>query len=230
VVLVLLDFMMKHITILNKNLSSISDRSLIFDLDNTIFDENIFLNQGYFRISQFINSKYGIDVNEVHNFLWAAFMNGSRSSLFNRMLKHFNLEELVSIENLLAVFRNIENQKLVIFKYFQIFLMKNINFYIITNGNRLQQVSKFIALDLHNYSQCLDIIFAESLALKPNTDSYDFLRKKWVLNKPIYIGDSSIDEEFSKNCNIDLIKINFDRNESGFIIEESISFEMIINS
>jgi putative hydrolase of the HAD superfamily len=224
-VLDLFDFMMKHTTILDNFICSISDRSLIFDLDNTIFDENIFLHQGYFRISHFLNSRYGIDANEVLNFLWSSFLNGSRSNLFNKMLVHFNLEKMISIENLLAVFRNMENQKLAILEYFQDFLLRNIDFYVITNGNLLQQSSKFMALGLHKYSQCLEVIYAESFASKPKVDSYHFLQTKRVLNKPIYIGDSGIDEEFARNCSIEFLKINFERDNSGFIIENSISFK-----
>jgi len=218
--------MMRHITILDNTFSSISDRSLIFDLDNTIFDENIFLYQGYFRISHYINSKYGVDANEVHNFLWTSFLNGSRSNLFNQMLEHFNLEESLSIETLLAVFRNVEHQELVIFKYFHNFLVRNVDFYVITNGNRVQQASKFMALGLHKYPQCLDVIYAECFALKPKADSYHFLLKNRVLNRPLYIGDSTIDEEFARNCNIDFLKINFERNNAGFINESSISFKL----
>lgn len=222
----LFGFMMKRTTILHDSFYPLANRSLIFDLDNTIFDENIFLYKGYARIARYINSVYELDANEVHQFLWLSFLNGSRFGLFEKMLGHFGLKEMVPINDLLGVFRNLGDDKLPIFKYFRRFLGEDIEFYIITNGNKLQQKAKIVSLGLSGYPQFIDVIYAEGSISKPRCDSYYKLANKSLLNKPVYIGDSNIDEEFAGNCGIDFIKINFERDNSGYVIESSISFEM----
>ena len=44
------------------------------------------------------------------------------------------------------------------------------------------------------------------------------------LNPCVYIGDSDIDKEFSKNCSFDFIKIIYSRNQEWEIIENDIKF------
>jgi len=179
-------------------------RTLIFDLDNTIYDEIQFLLYAY----QSVSKKYiGSRKKKVFKFLLETLEGVGRTNIFNKMLKNFPNEDLC-VEDCLKIMREpIPDGILKINDWFSKYCQKTSNsqLLIITNGNALQQKHKVASLNLDIFFKYVHVIYADNYAPKPDPLSYIALSKKYKLHNPIYIGDHSTDYEFAKNCRIDFI-------------------------
>lgn len=214
--------MMKFTT--NKELSSYlqSNYNLIaFDLDNTIYDEFLFLRSVYKNISYLSFKKDSKMQEESFKWLIETFIKYGRSNLIDNFIIKFNLDTKISKELLLRSFINIKLQ-IKPFVYFLPLIQKiKIPSILITNGNVKQQKLKLRYLDISD--KFTEIIFANNNKPKPDPECIYYYKKNY--DSIIYIGDSNTDKEFALNSNIDLILINYLRDSFGFINEKSIYFE-----
>ncbi|TCV26775.1 HAD family hydrolase [Vibrio crassostreae] len=187
----------------------ISGRTLIFDLDNTLYNEFDFLKQQYFLVSRFFCPD---EIEIAYDYLVSTFLSEGRGSLFNKFQEHFNLE--YDISSVLECFRTYSSDNLGSLKCYAWFLdlLKHYDgdesLIIITNGNVLQQQEKIKRLNLNEIYGNTVVIYANDHSPKPDRSSYDFLSNCQLLNKPIYIGDSIVDFNFSKNCDLEYFDVN----------------------
>lgn len=179
-------------------------RSLIFDLDNTIYSEIQFLSYAY----QAISKKYkGSREKRVFTYLLDTLESSGRTNIFNKMLKNFP-HEYLSVKDCLEIMRQpIPDGILKINNWFSKYCQKTSKsqLLIVTNGNPMQQKHKVASLNLRNFFKYVHVIYANTYAPKPDPLSYIALSKKYKLHGPIYIGDHHTDYEFAKNCSIDFI-------------------------
>ena len=112
---------------------------LVFDLDNTIYDENIFLKWCFKKISElYPNSQ------DVYFFLAYTFSKSGRINLFDKLIKKFgDCGYNDPISNFLNVYRNF-NGDLEFNQWFYDYMLqtKCDSIFIITNGNLMQQKTK----------------------------------------------------------------------------------------
>jgi len=190
-------------------LKSIYDNKfLIFDLDNTIYDEKIFLFKVYKEISELFDS----NCKEIYHYLVNDFLINDRKKLFNRLLERYSNQN-ISIKDCLSTMRNHKNKNsLKPFNWFISFcnLLKDYDeIKIITNGNSQQQRNKTGSLNLYGKKVTLNVVCANDYKPKP---SYESLRafKDMPENRTdiYYLGDSQIDYEFCKNAKINFINVN----------------------
>ena len=182
-------------------------RSVIFDLDDTIYPEITFLKNRYKRISKEIfNNKWETS----YKFLVNEFETYGRKNIFDKLIYHFDLE--LSVADILKIFRDYKNNNISIepylwFKKLSDELDKSFALLIITNGNPTQQNFKLKILNLNESFPSIKCIFADKYGRKPGTGSYEAMKKKIALCEPIYVGDSIVDSEFSYNCNLEFIDV-----------------------
>lgn len=196
-------------------------RSLIFDLDNTIFDENKFLFTVYKKIARCTAKVSGLDYRELYGFLSKTFLCDGRRNLFDKFLREFDLLSYITTQDLVAILREPFGFKLRCFKYFSTYLLNMRRTFIITNGNSMQQRRKYEALGLQAYGSIIGLVCADEYVPKPQPNAYYRLAERYALVRPIYVGDSEVDEEFSRQCRIGFAKLVFDRDADGFAIESS---------
>lgn len=229
--MVSLDFMMRSIL---KPIEFFRDKlehsEFIFDLDNTIYDENIFLNKSYLTISEHLKNFTNSSSDEIHNYLWNYYLKNGRKNIFDKLIADFSFDIDINIEYVLKIFRTRKNFEIKIFRYFIEFLNMIIScdssrYFIITNGNISQQKNKYSYLQSAFTMAPESIIYANQYSPKPSNKSFKILNEKYSINNPIYIGDSDIDLTFSENCSIEFARIIFNRNEYGFIDDSSIMIE-----
>lgn len=180
-------------------------RSVIFDLDNTIYPEISFLENRYKLISKEV---FGEDWEGPYKFLLNEFEIHGRKNIFNKLISQFDLK--LSSTDILKIFRNYENNTIAItpypwFKKLSDELEKNFSLLIITNGNPAQQRFKVKMLNLNEFFPSINCIFADEYGGKPGKGPYEALAKEIALYKPIYIGDSVIDSKFCDNCNFEFL-------------------------
>lgn len=186
---------------------------IIFDLDNTLYNENEYLFEGYENIAKYIESKYNIRFLNTYTFLKNRFLERGRINLFNDMISYFELDEneLSSILELLRTYK--PKNKFHLFPIMKNFLCEietsETDYVIITNGNVHQQKNKVenILWGILNPK----IVYANLIKPKPYPDSFlDYLskqNKKYQRSKIMLIGDNEIDNDFATNINCKFVNV-----------------------
>tara|TARA_B100000989_G_C19494816_1_gene451494 strand:- start:642 stop:1241 length:600 start_codon:yes stop_codon:yes gene_type:complete len=182
-------------------------RQLLFDLDNTIYLEKEYLFRVYKKISK---SAIYNEPNRIYNFLERTFINEGRKNLFNKLLIKFP-SETFSIDQCLAIMRNFQCDNCIdIFPWFRKFLSSMDSDFvikIITNGTEKQQKNKINSINFNWPKDLIEVVYASSIAPKPEKLSFFNLKGSENFISPIYIGDSSSDELFAKNLDIEFYNV-----------------------
>ena len=178
-------------------------RQLVFDLDNTIYEETQFLFKVYKEISKTaINNEPDI----IYKFLKKNFIEEGRKDLFNKLKKKFPSESF-TVENCLSIMKNFKcNSCIKTFPWFKKFLSQMKSDFIIkiiTNGTLQQQQNKIKSIKFNWPKELIEVIYASSIESKPKVLSFYKLKSVENFISPIYIGDSSVDKQFSKKLNIE---------------------------
>ena len=205
-------------------ISMASDRfdTLVFDLDNTIYDENEFLFNRYSAIAELVACNNVSKVLPTFEYLRNTFQMKGRAQLFDNFLSRFNLKGCHTVEELITCMRQ-PLEDLTPFNYFE-HLVRSFHgrLYLVTNGNPSQQQNKLIALGI---VECFSgIVFADTLEKKPSKISLMPLLTHGRLGRAAYIGDSDVDYAFAINCRLPFLRINFKRDLSGLVDQKSIRF------
>jgi putative hydrolase of the HAD superfamily len=184
-------------------------RSLIFDLDNTIYNEREFLFHAYRNISKWINDNFGCNEREVFNFLSNTFLLSGRRQIFDKLQSEFQIKEATFITTCLKVLRNTVVFPLIQpYPYFPKFIKKikgNLVF-IITNGTPDQQKNKIKSINW-GIGCNKKVVYANLYLPKPSSESFLYLKKEYDLKQPIYIGNLPEDYLFAQNCGVDFIEV-----------------------
>lgn len=180
---------------------------LVFDLDDTLYDEIEFVKGGFIHVSKFLAKKLFIDYLLIYNKMIMLLESNGRGNIFNDILREHNIFSKSLLKKCISIYRyhdpkiKLNNDALRCLQRF-----KNYNKYIVTDGNKLVQKSKINAL---NASQHFKKIFITHYYGKKNAkpSPYCFLKISKLENvsfdQIIYLGD---------NPNKDFIKIK----EMGF--------------
>lgn len=183
-------------------------RSVIYDLDDTIFPEIAFLENRYKLICEklFLNDWEG-----PFKFLLGEFSSNGRALLFDKFITHFSLS--CEVADILCLFRHYENVpdlSLATYPWFQR-LSERLNqcypLLIITDGNKVQQKRKIDELRLVEFFPVIHCIFAVDYGGKPKGEPFRALANMVDLHDPLYIGNSDVDRAFCAECEIEFLDV-----------------------
>jgi phosphoglycolate phosphatase-like HAD superfamily hydrolase len=199
---------------LRKFNSSYKYEVYIFDLDNTIYDESVYLFAAYQSIADYVESNIGGSSEEYGYYLINTFKSEGREKLFEKFLFYFRLQSLIELKDLLNILRQtkvvlkIDNKMKILM---QRILLNGKKVYILTNGNPIQQKNKLSQLNIQDLLENIQIIYANEYEPKPSPFCINMIiEKENVQTKDIvFIGDSDVDEETAKNADINFINVNF---------------------
>jgi putative hydrolase of the HAD superfamily len=124
---------------------------LVFDLDDTLFDEKTFVYSGFDAVAEFVSQQFNIDKIMIINDLTEELKNG-RGHIFDFVLKKHNLFSKVLVKKCLSVYRLhkpnifVYNDAIECLKRFE-----NAPKYIVTDGNKIVQHNKIKALQIEQY-------------------------------------------------------------------------------
>jgi len=117
---------------------------IVFDLDDTLYDEVQFVKSGFKEISKYLNN------DKYYDFMFDAFEKDGSGKVFNDLIDKFNLD--IPLQKLIEIYRfhqpNIilPEESLELLKFSQ-----SHNTALISDGYYLMQENKFKALELNNY-------------------------------------------------------------------------------
>lgn len=199
-----------------KSISDLSGFSLfIFDLDNTIYNEEEYLLQAYSAIcDQLADSAHRHDRESLLKLMLNIYNQEGREKLFDKFLSRSGLG-LSNLPECLKILRTFDPERKIelfpetekILKYL-IKLGKKV--FVLTNGNPDQQRNKIRSLVWNNLDNRITFILANEIEPKPSPAGIIRILEITGIEKEktIFIGDSPIDRECASAGSIQFLNIN----------------------
>ncbi|WP_303317750.1 HAD family hydrolase [Flavivirga abyssicola] len=165
-----------------------TNKTVIFDLDDTLYNEIDFLKSAYKDISTKIANDVNTDAESIYNDMLAYYY--KNENVFEVVIKKYCT--CYSIQDLLRVYRN-HQPKLELSKDRRDVLDKlkheNVNMGLLTDGRSVQQRNKIKALQLNTWFS--EIIISEEFGSeKPNINNYKHFENVFGIAQYFYIGDN----------------------------------------
>ncbi len=191
-------------------------KAILFDLDNTLYDEKQYIYSGFRKVAEYLSTKHGLSSEYLFNILVEDYKKGLRRRNFNVLLEKTGIND--EIETLVLIYRThlpditpYPEVKQVLEKLRE----KGYVLGLITDGPPSSQYNKILSLGLRKYFET--IIVTDELGIeyrKPNPKPYILSLKILNVNpsQTIFIGD--IDEKDlkgAKNVGMYTVLINRDR-------------------
>ena len=192
-------------------------KSVIFDLDNTLYSEMSYVKSGFIEVSDYLSNKYKLDCDMVFKKMVHILNVEGRGKVFNILLDDLNLSEKENIFNLVYVYRfHTPNISLYDDVLDTLITLKKMDYKlgIITDGKAIVQKNKIDALNLNELFDV--IILTDALGSdfwKPSIVPYqialDLLNS--TPNESCYIGDDSFKDFLGpKSLNMITIQVQYE--------------------
>lgn len=182
----------------------------IFDLDNTLIDENTYLFEAYRQIAAYTHRQYPqYQEALLHDMLVTTYNHTGRTRLLNTYIDQFHLPSS-EMDNLLTILRTAKlNKKLALLPGMETLLSKLISrdkqLSIATNGNKLQQQNKIDQVNWGTLHAAIPVYFAADYEPKPSPlVIHAIINDHGVApERVLFIGDSKSDEQAAHHAGID---------------------------
>lgn len=168
---------------------------LVFDLDDTLFDARSFYKSGNRAVAQYIAKRWKLDQETVFRKIEEIAKKNGGEKIFDKTLRHFGVYSKSAVYRCLQVFRSHNNPDIELFEDAKRCLerFKTSSKYIVTDGNKLVQHSKIVALGLEKKVKKAFVSHRHGIdRAKPSP--YLFLKiakmEKVSPQEVIYIGDN----------------------------------------
>ncbi len=184
-----------------KSISDLLGYSLfIFDLDNTIYNEEDYLFQAY----QVICDRYsalepGQNKKSLFDLMIKIYYQEGRDKLFDKFLETTGSDKdhMVLFLKILRTFKP-EKPLLInktLLEFLHLLAGKNKNIYVLTNGNPQQQRNKIRHIKWDGLKKHINFVFAEEIGRKPSPAGvFHILKASGIGNgSAIFIGDKETD-------------------------------------
>jgi len=155
---------------------------IVFDLDDTLYDEIEFVKSGFLEISRYLGDlKY-------YDFMLGEFYRSGSGKIFNKLIEKFKLN--VSLNKLIEIYRfhkplitlPRESKKILDFT-------KDFDTALISDGNYITQQNKFFTLNLDKYIKFP--IFTDFYhTKKPELKAFKMVMENFPDKKYLYISDN----------------------------------------
>jgi phosphoglycolate phosphatase-like HAD superfamily hydrolase len=190
--------------------------TIIFDLDDTLYNEIEYLSRAYRFISNKISELNNhFSPKDIFNFLLEEFKSNGRKNLYQKLITKFD-----GLNYPLSDFLNdlrtvpIPENSIQIKDELYSFIQSNINnykFFIATNGNKIQQENKFRSADIP-FKNNFNIVYCDALGVgkrKPSPFFINYISENFhiKLDEMIFIGDSDVDYSAALNGKIDFLTV-----------------------
>ncbi|MBI5403287.1 MAG: HAD family hydrolase [Ignavibacteriae bacterium] len=167
---------------------------LVFDLDDTLYDEKTYVLSGFRAVAAHLKRKYRLNSDKTYNFMLKDLKANGRGKIFNNILSKYSLENKKRIRELLSVYRK-HKPKMKLFGDSERILnrFKNLPLYVVTDGNVNVQSNKCRALKLEKYVDKIFITYRYGIEnAKPSTHCFKKILKLENSNPEnlVYIADN----------------------------------------
>jgi len=171
-------------------------RAILFDLDDTLYDETQFVMGGFKAVSSYISNNTNVNRNVVYKLLLDVLEKHGRGQTFDIALKKLGLYNKNLIPKLVEVYRT-HKPKLSLYSevrtVFSTLRKQGYKLGLITDGNVEVQRNKVEALKVKDFFDCM--IFSDEYGIEKQKPSFFPYQKaieelKVSAKEEIYIGDN----------------------------------------
>lgn len=167
---------------------------LIFDLDDTLYSERTFVESGIGAVASFGEREFGWSAPDSYQTMISLLDAQGRGRVFDSWLSEKNMLSQSLVRRCLSVYRS-HQPKLSLHESAKRLLPQLVNYplYIVTDGNKLVQHQKVMALGLQSLFQKIYITHRYGIAkAKPSTYCFELIKKRencdW--QDMLYVGDN----------------------------------------
>lgn len=198
-----------------KSISEILDFQLfIFDLDNTIYNEEDYLFQAYSEIAgRFSGLTTGKSKKSLLKIIMSIYTKDGREKLFDKFLETAGLD-ITYLSECLEILRNFTPPDRIKMyrkteKVLRMLIERGKQIFILTNGNPAQQRNKIKSVDWKGLDMSITFILADEIEPKPSPAGIEYILRQTNTGKEqvIFIGDSETDRECASRGGIRFINI-----------------------
>lgn len=184
-------------------------RVFIFDLDNTIYNEEEYLFQGYAAVSRFMA---GISKNasesKIYDELKALYLTEGRTRLFDKIAGRLGLDNNI-VKECVRILHSFHVEKKLTLNAGVKELLEELTdlhkeVFILTNGNRTQQENKVNNIDWGMLEGQIRVIYASEIEPKPSPAGVKAILSVSGFREEdaVFIGDSEVDRLCASNSGI----------------------------
>ena len=125
---------------------------IVFDLDDTLYDEITYVRSSLFKVAVYLSEKYNIDKDIIYVELNDVLKKKGRGNIFNIVLNNYGIYSKIEVKKCLSVYRN-NTPKIKLFDEAINCLKRFSDYrkYLVTDGNKMVQTKKINALGLNKY-------------------------------------------------------------------------------
>ena len=156
---------------------------IVFDLDDTLYNEIDFVKSGFYEISQYLND------DNFYSFMLEEFTQNGSGKVFNKLIENFNLD--ISLKKLIEIYRfhrptiSLSNDTYKLLEY-----SKKFHTALISDGHYIMQKNKFQVLELEQYIS-YPIFTDFHHTNKPKLKAFEMIMEHFKDEKKfIYISDN----------------------------------------
>ncbi len=130
-------------------------KALVFDLDDTLYNESDFVHGAFKVVAQYLSRKHKLGRDELYRAMLRLLADNGRGRIFNDICDLYNLDE--DINNLVEIYRNAA-PNISLYEdaeYFLNYCRGKYKLGLITDGIHYVQWNKIRLLDLEKYFDCI---------------------------------------------------------------------------
>lgn len=122
---------------------------IVFDLDDTLYNEVTYVESGFGAVAKFLYKTYAIYEKDSYEFMFEQLKQG-RGRIFDNTLQHFGAFSKKNVLQCIAIYRShTPDIRLYEDSIMCLRRLKDLPMYIVTDGNKLVQQKKLVALGLY---------------------------------------------------------------------------------
>lgn len=167
---------------------------LVFDLDDTLYNELNFVYSGFKAVAQFIHEEKGFSGKTIYNALITALERDGRGKIFDTVLAEYGITGKTFIRKCLSVYRlHYPSIKLDTEAKDCLQRFSDHSKYLVTDGNKIVQANKVSALGIAKYFKGIFITHRYGVKnAKPSPYCFFIIAKKEKADpsQVIYIADN----------------------------------------
>lgn len=186
-------------------------QNYIFDLDDTLYREQLYLYAAYEQIASYLGSQEH-DGSGEDAYLRHELAHGRRKQLFDRMLDRFN-HPPNQLEPCLNILRTVQLPSPIplysgVYESLHRLVGEGCKLFVLTNGNRRQQENKVRQIDWRGLSEKISVYYAVDFKPKPSPLGIFKILQDHQLDASltVFIGDADSDRDCATRAGIAFLR------------------------
>lgn len=175
---------------------------LIFDLDDTLYDERTFVLSGFSAVARYLEEKYGLNASSSFNLMETLLDTEGRGKIFDEVLQTFDIFTKTNVKKCISIYRH-HRPSLSLFPEGKVLLDKYIdNLYLVTDGNSNVQYNKVQSLGIEDNFKKIFLTHRYGIIhAKPSIYCFEKIRsiEKCSWSQMVYIGDNPLKDFVNLN-------------------------------